>query len=243
MPICEQPGIWRANGFPAAADQPRVLLLERAGHHHCGPPDDTSLVGQPGFGIVGMIVASIMTGGSFFVVHPNESRVLIFSVVSGQRPGQRFLVDYNPFTVKKRLHLRCTTSTARNQRITMLRATPSRSPRSSSGGGRSPRRCSTGELRSSWLFRAKPPFAVWPARIRWLTATRKEINHYGAARRPRWREQSAQVQNRLKLPGVEVLDACISHLAYAQEIAQAMLRRQQVRYHRRPPEKSWRVRE
>lgn len=36
-----------------------------------------------------------------------------------------------------------------------------------------------------------------------------------------------QVQERLKVAGVEVIEARISHLAYAQEIAQAMLRRQQ----------------
>src|SRR4029078_9249706 len=37
----------------------------------------------------------------------------------------------------------------------------------------------------------------------------------------------AQVQERLGKAGVEVLEARISHLAYAQEIAQAMLQRQQ----------------
>ena len=36
-----------------------------------------------------------------------------------------------------------------------------------------------------------------------------------------------QVQTRLNIAGVEVLESRISHLAYAQEIAQAMLRRQQ----------------
>jgi regulator of protease activity HflC (stomatin/prohibitin superfamily) len=36
-----------------------------------------------------------------------------------------------------------------------------------------------------------------------------------------------QVQSRLEIAGVEVTEARISHLAYAQEIAQAMLRRQQ----------------
>ncbi len=36
-----------------------------------------------------------------------------------------------------------------------------------------------------------------------------------------------QVQSRLEIAGVEVVEARISHLAYAQEIAQAMLRRQQ----------------
>ena len=36
-----------------------------------------------------------------------------------------------------------------------------------------------------------------------------------------------QVQSRLEVAGVEVIEARISHLAYAQEIAQAMLRRQQ----------------
>ncbi len=36
-----------------------------------------------------------------------------------------------------------------------------------------------------------------------------------------------QVQTRLEIAGVEVIESRISHLAYAQEIAQAMLRRQQ----------------
>jgi regulator of protease activity HflC (stomatin/prohibitin superfamily) len=37
----------------------------------------------------------------------------------------------------------------------------------------------------------------------------------------------SQVQSRLEIAGVEVIEARISHLAYAQEIAQAMLRKQQ----------------
>ena len=37
----------------------------------------------------------------------------------------------------------------------------------------------------------------------------------------------ASVEDRLKQAGIEVLEARISHLAYSQEIAQAMLRRQQ----------------
>ena len=36
-----------------------------------------------------------------------------------------------------------------------------------------------------------------------------------------------QVQTRLQVAGVDIIEARISHLAYAQEIAQAMLRRQQ----------------
>jgi hypothetical protein len=36
-----------------------------------------------------------------------------------------------------------------------------------------------------------------------------------------------ELQERLKIAGVEILEARISHLAYAPEIAQAMLRRQQ----------------
>ena len=36
-----------------------------------------------------------------------------------------------------------------------------------------------------------------------------------------------EVQNRLEKAGVEVIEARISHLAYAQEIASAMLKRQQ----------------
>jgi uncharacterized membrane protein YqjE len=36
-----------------------------------------------------------------------------------------------------------------------------------------------------------------------------------------------QVQTRLQVAGVEIIEARISHLAYAQEIAQTMLRRQQ----------------
>lgn len=40
-------------------------------------------------------------------------------------------------------------------------------------------------------------------------------------------ELKAEVQERLKVAGVEVLEARLTHLAYAPEIAQAMLRRQQ----------------
>lgn len=43
------------------------------------------------------------------------------------------------------------------------------------------------------------------------------------------RELQKEVQVRLEIAGVEVLEARLSHLAYAPEIAQAMLRRQQAR--------------
>lgn len=43
------------------------------------------------------------------------------------------------------------------------------------------------------------------------------------------RELQKEVQARLEVAGVEVLEARLSHLAYAPEIAQAMLRRQQAR--------------
>lgn len=42
-------------------------------------------------------------------------------------------------------------------------------------------------------------------------------------------ELQKEVQTRLEIAGVEVLEARLSHLAYAPEIAQAMLRRQQAR--------------
>ena len=46
-----------------------------------------------------------------------------------------------------------------------------------------------------------------------------------------------EIQDRLAKAGVEVLESRLSHLAYAPEIAQVMLRRQQgVGHHRRPPE-------
>ena len=51
------------------------------------------------------------------------------------------------------------------------------------------------------------------------------------------RISKAEIQDRLAKAGVEVIEARISHLAYAPEIAAAMLQRQQAsRDHRGPPE-------
>jgi len=224
--ICEQPA-WRANGFLLLLINLVFFFWSVLGIITAARLDDTSPVGPLGFGIVGMIVASIMTGG-FFVVHPNESRVLIFfgRYVGSVRDSGFWWT--NPFTVKKRLSLRVHNFNSEKLKVNDAMGNPI-------------------EIAAVIVWRvvdsAKAMFDVEnyeqfvaiqsETAIRGLASTYPYDSNEEGDQSLRGSPSEVadnlrgEVQNRLEIAGVEVLDARISHLAYAQEIAQAMLRRQQ----------------
>jgi len=174
-----------------------------------------------------MILMIIIING-FIVVQPNDSRVLIFF---GKYIGTvRFSGFWwvNPFTLKRRVTLRIRNFNSEKIKVNDLHGNPI-------------------EIAAVIVWRvidsAKAVFDVENYEefvdIQSETAIRSLASEYPydveeeekSSLRGSPQEIAenlkSQVEKRLEIAGVEILESRISHLAYAQEIAQAMLRRQQ----------------
>jgi regulator of protease activity HflC (stomatin/prohibitin superfamily) len=177
--------------------------------------------------IAGFAVLAILPAG-FFVVYPNEARVLtLFGKYSGsvKRDGFHWA---NPFLAKKRLSLRIRNFESQKIKVNDHEGNPI-------------------EIASIVVWRvvetAEASFEVdnyehyvkvqTEAAVRNL-ATQYPYDAYVEGHKSLRGNTSdvadqlkIEVQDRLAKAGVEVLETRISHLAYAPEIAHAMLQRQQ----------------
>jgi regulator of protease activity HflC (stomatin/prohibitin superfamily) len=174
-----------------------------------------------------VIVISVLPAG-FFVVQPNEARVLVFF---GRYVGSVSDAGFwwsNPFTIKKHVSLRIHNFNSDKIKVNDLQGNPI-------------------EIAAVVVWRvidsARALFDVENYQgfvaIQSETAIRTLAAQYPydahdetkASLRGSPNEVSERLRNELQahlqISGVEVSEARISHLAYAPEIAQAMLRRQQ----------------
>jgi regulator of protease activity HflC (stomatin/prohibitin superfamily) len=208
------------NGFP-------VLALELAviGYLVAGAVDGH----LPGLLLqVVMIVVVILLAPGFFTVQPNEARVLIFLgsyAGSVRNPGFWWT---NPFTNKRRVSLRVRNFNSDKLKVNDADGNPV-------------------EIAAVIVWRvvesAKAVFDVDDYEefvdIQAETAIRNLATRYpydaSGQERESLRENpeelaaalKQELDARLEVAGVDVLEARLTHLAYAPEIAQAMLRRQQ----------------
>ncbi|MEJ2667525.1 MAG: SPFH domain-containing protein [Deinococcales bacterium] len=208
------------NGFP-------VLALELAviGYLVAGAVDGH----LPGLLLqVIMIVVVILLAPGFFTVQPNEARVLIFLgsyAGSVRNPGFWWT---NPFTNKRRVSLRVRNFNSDKLKVNDADGNPV-------------------EIAAVIVWRvvesAKAVFDVDDYEefvdIQAETAIRNLATRYpydaSGQERESLRENpeelaaalKQELDARLEVAGVDVLEARLTHLAYAPEIAQAMLRRQQ----------------
>jgi regulator of protease activity HflC (stomatin/prohibitin superfamily) len=172
-------------------------------------------------------LAGLLCGG-FFVVYPNEARVLtLFGKYSGSVKVDGFHWA-NPLLSKKRLSLRIRNFESQKIKVNDLEGNPI-------------------EIASIIVWRvvetAEATFEVdnyeHYVKVQTEAAVRNLATHYPydayveghMSLRGNTAEVAAQlkteVQERLGKAGVEVLETRISHLAYSPEIAAAMLQRQQ----------------
>jgi len=177
--------------------------------------------------ITGVVVLSILPAG-FFVVYPNEARVLtLFGKYSGsvKRDGFHWA---NPFLAKKRITLRIRNFESQKIKVNDLEGNPI-------------------EIAAIVVWRvvetAEASFEVdnyeHYVKVQTEAAVRNLATQYPydayldghKSLRGNTSEIADQlkieVQDRLAKAGVEALETRISHLAYAPEIAAAMLQRQQ----------------
>ncbi len=186
---------------------------------------------RPGPGLIVAVLAAIlafMTFGGFFLIHPNESKVFTFlgKYVGSARTAGFFWT--NPFVVKKKVTLRIFNFNSETLKVNDALGNPI-------------------EIAAVVVWHvvdsAKALFNVESYQnfvaIQSETAIRQLATHYPYDAHDKDTESlranpdeiarrlTTQVQDRLEVAGLHVVEARLSHLAYAQEIAQAMLRRQQ----------------
>jgi regulator of protease activity HflC (stomatin/prohibitin superfamily) len=175
-----------------------------------------------------LIVVVILLLSGFAVVQPNESKVLIlFGKYTGTVRDSGFWW-VNPFTVKKHVSLRIRNFNSDKIKVNDLHGNPI-------------------EIAAVIVWRvidsARAIFDVQNyeefVAIQAETAIRTLASEYpydtNEGEKESLRSSPTEVaenlqkelQTRLDITGVKVVEARITHLAYAQEIAQAMLRRQQ----------------
>ncbi len=166
--------------------------------------------------------------GGFFVVQPNEARVLTFFgryVGSVRNSGFWWT---NPFTAKRRVSLRIHNFNSERLKVNDLQGNPIeiaavvvwRVVDSARATFDVENYVGFVAIQSETAIRtmaALYPYDAHDETKASLRGSPKEVSE----------KLGAELQARLEIAGVQVSEARISHLAYAQEIAQAMLRRQQ----------------
>lgn len=177
--------------------------------------------------VVPMFIILMVSMNGFFIVQPNEARVLVlFGRYNGSVREDGFWF-VNPFTTKRKISLRIHNFNSEKIKVNDHDGNPI-------------------EIAAVIVWRvvdsARATFDVENyeqfVAIQSETAIRSLATDYSYDSHddhPSLRgntveiseELKKQVHSRLEIAGVEVLESRISHLAYAAEIAQAMLRRQQ----------------
>jgi len=178
-------------------------------------------------GVLSMLIGGLLIGG-LVAVQPNQARVLtLFGTYVGSLRSAGFWW-VNPFTTKKAVSLRVRNFTSERVKVNDADGNPV-------------------EIAAVVVWRvaesAKAVFDVDDYEqfvgIQSETALRGLATRYpydaSGADRPSLRENPdelatalrGELEQRLEVAGVDVIEARLTHLAYAPEIAQAMLRRQQ----------------
>ncbi len=176
--------------------------------------------------VVGIIL--IVCLGGFFMVHPNQSRVLtLFGsyVGTAHETGLRWA---NPFYAKKAVSLRvrnfdCDTlkvNDSSGNPIEIAAVVVWKVVDSAEAVFEVDDYISFVEIQSEAAVRNLATSYPYESHGEGEVALRSNPQQIAE-------QLKMEVQNRLEKAGVEVIEARISHLAYAQEIASAMLRRQQ----------------
>ncbi|MFN3180002.1 MAG: SPFH domain-containing protein, partial [Thermus sp.] len=175
--------------------------------------------------VVFALLASGLLVGGLFTVQPNEAVALVFLgryVGSIRDEGFHFA---NPLAQRKRITLRVHNFTSDRLKVNDAHGNPIeiaavvvwRVVDTAKGLFQVENYQSFVAIQSEAAIRALASRYPYDAEGKSLRGNPEEIAE----------ELKAEVQERLRVAGVEVLEARLTHLAYAPEVAQAMLRRQQ----------------
>jgi regulator of protease activity HflC (stomatin/prohibitin superfamily) len=181
-----------------------------------------------GWGVLALLIVSSISMCGLFVVYPNDAKVvLLFGdyIGSVRKPGFHWV---NPLTLRRRVSLKIRNFESAKLKVNDLDGNPI-------------------EIAAVVVWRvvetAEAMFEVddyqhfvhvqSEAALRNLTTSYSYDSHHDGALSLRANtaaiaeQLKKEIQERLEKAGVEVMESRISHLAYAPEIASAMLRRQQ----------------
>lgn len=212
---------WRQNGFLALLALLLALLwLGWAGYRLVGEKELFYL-----WHLIPALLASGLLAAGLFTVQPNEAVALVFLgryVGSVREEGFHFA---NPLAQRRRVSLRVHNFTSDKLKVNDAHGNPIeiaavvvwRVVDTAKALFQVENYQSFVAIQSEAAIRALASRYPYDAEGRSLRGNPEEIAE----------ELKAEVQERLKVAGVEVLEARLTHLAYAPEIAQAMLRRQQ----------------
>lgn len=175
--------------------------------------------------LLGGLLLSGLSGAGLITVQPNEARVLTFLgryVGSVREAGFHYV---NPFTVKRRVSLRVHNFNSDRLKVNDAQGNPIeiaavvawRVVDSAKALFQVEDYASFVAIQSETALRALASRYPYDGEEKSLRGNPEELAE----------ELKREVEERLKVAGVEVLEARLTHLAYAPEIAQAMLRRQQ----------------
>jgi regulator of protease activity HflC (stomatin/prohibitin superfamily) len=225
MKDIKEKGVFAVNGWIMVAVDLAVFFF--CARHLVTHADRAASTAGMFAAVLGAILV-FMTFGGFFLIHPNESKVFTFlgKYVGSARTAGFFWT--NPFVVKKKVTLRIFNFNSETLKVNDALGNPI-------------------EIAAVVVWHvvdsAKALFNVDSYQnfvaIQSETAIRQLATHYPYDAHDKDTESlranpdeiagklKDQVQNRLDVAGLHVVEARLSHLAYAPEIAQAMLRRQQ----------------
>ncbi|MBM4160316.1 MAG: SPFH domain-containing protein [Ignavibacteria bacterium] len=175
-----------------------------------------------------LFILTMISFGGLFVVQPNEARVLVLFgkyIGSVRESGFHYA---NPFAVKKHVSLRIRNFNSERIKVNDLHGNPIEiaavvvwkvvdSARALFDVDHYENFVAIQSETAIRALASEYPYDVEEEEVPSLRSRPQEIAE----------RMKLQVQTRLEIAGVEVTEARISHLAYAPEIAQAMLRRQQ----------------
>ena len=195
-----------------------------------GPGFDRSNPGAAFWWATALVIVACIAIGGFFIVQPNEAKVpTFFGSYAGSARASGFHWA-NPFVKRRAVSLRAKNFASEILKVNDAHGNPiedrgHRRLESHRLGQGSIQRRELPELRDrAERDRPSRPGRQVPLRLRSrgrsqvsLRANQDEIAH----------ELKSELHSRLEVAGVTIDDARLSHLAYAPEIAQAMLRRQQ----------------
>ncbi len=195
-------------------------------------PKDFLVPGWP-FLLIGLATLPFMLVGAVFLkgltlVNPNQSTVLLFFgryVGTIRRPGLWFV---NPLTSKRKVSLRVNNFNSPTLKVNDLRGNPVEIGAVVVWRVKdTAQACFDVEDYAHYVeVQSESALRTTAAQHPYDTPHEGEISLRGGSEEVN-QELERQLTDRLALAGVEVLEVRISHLAYAPEIAGAMLRRQQ----------------
>lgn len=228
--VIQEQSTFAINGFAALAVElatvlgggyalvQAILAMEASGR---GP-------GIPFFVAAGVLALAVVALPGFFVVQPNESSVVLFVgkyAGTARQPGFWWT---NPFTTRQRVSLRVRNFNSERAKVNDRDGNPVEIATVIVWEVTDPAKALLAVdayerfvgLQAETAIRGIAARYPYDAHEEGVVSMRGNPDEVGA-------ELQTELQKRLDIAGVTVRDARISHLAYAPEIAHAMLRRQQ----------------